>query len=78
MFLVLICHAKASVLKKFQIFVLISSDKAVRPTNVMGASKDLLNFVVQGIYNNYKNIKTNFSIVRFGNVLIKSGSVIKI
>ena len=68
--------AKASVIKKVSNFVLISSDKAVRPTNVMGASKRLAELCVQGIYNNYKNIRTNFSIVRFGNVLESSGSVI--
>ncbi len=68
--------AKASVIKKVSNFVLISSDKAVRPTNVMGASKRLAELCVQGIYNNFKNIKTNFSIVRFGNVLESSGSVI--
>ncbi len=69
--------ARASVIKKVSSFVLISSDKAVRPTNIMGASKRLAELCVQGIYNNLKkNIKTNFSIVRFGNVLESSGSVI--
>lgn len=68
--------ARASVIKKVSSFVLISSDKAVRPTNIMGASKRLAELCVQGIYHNFKNIKTNFSIVRFGNVLESSGSVI--
>ena len=47
---------------------MISSDKAVRPTNIMGVSKRLSELCMQSIYNNTKNIKTNFSIVRFGNV----------
>ena len=68
--------AKASVNKKIASLVLISSDKAVRPTNIMGASKRLSEMCMQGIYNNAKNISTNFSIVRFGNVLESSGSVI--
>ena len=68
--------AKASLKKKISNLVLISSDKAVRPTNIMGASKRLAELCMQGIYNNTKNIKTNFSIVRFGNVLESSGSVI--
>jgi len=68
--------AKASVKKKVSSFVLISSDKAVRPTNIMGASKRLAELCVLGIYRNYKKISTNFSIVRFGNVLESSGSVI--
>ena len=68
--------ANASVIKKVSNCVLISSDKAVRPTNVMGASKRLAELCFQGIYNNLKNIETNFSIVRFGNVLESSGSVI--
>ena len=56
-------------------FVLISSDKAVRPTNIMGASKRLAEICVQGLYSNQvKN--TKFAIVRFGNVLQSSGSVI--
>ncbi len=68
--------AKASVNKKVSNLVLISSDKAVRPTNVMGASKRLSELCMQGIYKNKGNINTNFSIVRFGNVLESSGSVI--
>ncbi len=68
--------AKASVNKKISNLVLISSDKAVRPTNVMGASKRLSEMCMQNIYNNTKNIISNFSIVRFGNVLESSGSVI--
>jgi len=68
--------AKASVEKKVSNLVLISSDKAVRPTNIMGASKRLSELCLQGIYNHSKDIITKFSIVRFGNVLESSGSVI--
>ena len=68
--------ANASVIKKVSNFVLISSDKAVRPSNIMGASKRLSELCVQGIYNHTKDISTSFSIVRFGNVLESSGSVI--
>jgi FlaA1/EpsC-like NDP-sugar epimerase len=68
--------AKASITKKVSNLVLISSDKAVRPTNVMGASKRLSELCLQGIYNDTKEIGTHFSIVRFGNVLESSGSVI--
>jgi FlaA1/EpsC-like NDP-sugar epimerase len=68
----------ASILKKVSNIVLISSDKAVRPTNIMGASKRLSELCMQGIYNDNKDkdIQVNFSIVRFGNVLESSGSVI--
>ena len=58
-------------------FVLISSDKAVRPTNIMGASKRLAELVVQDVSGRIaakKNLV--FSIVRFGNVLGSSGSVV--
>jgi len=68
--------AKASVIKKVSNLVLISSDKAVRPTNIMGASKRLSELCMQGIYKHTNDINTNFSIVRFGNVLESSGSVI--
>lgn len=55
-------------------FVLVSSDKAVRPANVMGASKRFAELVVQDLAT--RPGKTIFSIVRFGNVLGSSGSVI--
>ena len=62
--------------KKFNIgkFVLISTDKAVRPTNVMGLSKRIAELIVQNQSINPKN--TCFSMVRFGNVLGSSGSVV--
>ncbi len=55
-------------------FILISSDKAVRPTNVMGASKRLAELVVQDLA--ARSQGTVFAMVRFGNVLGSSGSVI--
>jgi len=57
-------------------FVLISSDKAVRPTNIMGATKRLSELCLQALYNHYHEKNINMSIVRFGNVLDSSGSVI--
>lgn len=66
--------AEASLANGVGRFILISTDKAVRPTNVMGASKRFAELIIQDLDKKAK--KTIFSIVRFGNVLGSSGSVI--
>ncbi len=77
----IICEASI----KFNVsqMMLISSDKAVRPTNIMGASKRLAELIVQAYADKFSNSEkksssktTKFSIVRFGNVLGSSGSVV--
>ena len=68
--------AKASINQKVQNLVLISSDKAVRPTNIMGASKRLAELCMQSLHDVNDQSNTNFSIVRFGNVINSSGSAI--
>lgn len=66
--------AKISATNNVKSFVMISTDKAVRPSNVMGASKRMAEMIIQSMNTSQHNIK--FSMVRFGNVINSSGSVI--
>ncbi|MDF1529564.1 MAG: nucleoside-diphosphate sugar epimerase/dehydratase, partial [Sedimenticola sp.] len=66
--------AKAAIEHNVSDFVLISTDKAVRPTNIMGASKRLAEIALQSLA--AESPHTKFSMVRFGNVLDSSGSVV--
>jgi FlaA1/EpsC-like NDP-sugar epimerase len=66
--------AKAAVDTKVETFVLISTDKAVSPTSVMGATKRFAELILQAMQD--KHPEVCFSMVRFGNVLASSGSVV--
>jgi FlaA1/EpsC-like NDP-sugar epimerase len=67
--------AQASLESGVSNFILVSTDKAVRPTNIMGASKRIAELVLQAMADIKDDHSTNFSMVRFGNVLGSSGSV---
>ena len=66
--------AEASVRHKVKRFVMISTDKAVNPTNVMGASKRMAEIIIEAMQR--RQNKTQFTAVRFGNVLGSHGSVV--
>ncbi|MGH1330041.1 MAG: polysaccharide biosynthesis protein [Paracoccaceae bacterium] len=66
--------AEAAQENNLERFILISTDKAVRPTNIMGASKRLAELVIQDLHS--RSGATKFAMVRFGNVLGSSGSVL--
>lgn len=66
--------AEAAIKTGVESFVLVSTDKAVRPTNIMGASKRIAELALQGL--TARQSPTRFTMVRFGNVLGSSGSVV--
>ncbi|MCP4486623.1 MAG: polysaccharide biosynthesis protein [Gammaproteobacteria bacterium] len=67
--------AQAAIKTEVDTFVLVSTDKAVRPTSTMGASKRFAEMILQGLSQDSR-YRTRFTMVRFGNVLGSSGSVV--
>jgi len=68
--------ANAAIDSQVKTFVLISTDKAVRPTNIMGATKRFAEMILQSLSSERESIGTKMTMVRFGNVLGSSGSAI--
>ena len=71
-----LCLARVAFEEKLTRFTMISTDKAVRPRSVMGASKRVAELIIQA-YSEHPDCRTSFGIVRFGNVLDSSGSVVQ-
>ena len=72
------CMINFALSKKIKDFIFISSDKAVNPKSILGYTKKYGEKIIKNLEKSKNTIKTNFTIVRFGNVIGSSGSVIPI